>query len=169
MNAGKCWSLVAGVAIMATVLAAAVPAYAADKKKSSKDACPEVNVDSLCTAENTCGSGAAECSVDVKRAANGVSVTANAAKPKSNALFCVKPGTTVTWNSTSKNTGFVLDFGSASPFESEDAIIGGAKKPVSLVAKKPGCYKYSAGACLSGAIYGMCGSGNQLMVVTAGN
>jgi hypothetical protein len=34
------------------------------------------------------------------------------------------------------------------------------------VARKPGCYKYSAGACMSGAIYGMCGEANVQLIVT---
>ncbi len=71
----------------------------------------------------------------------------------------MKTGTTIVWSSTQKNTGFVVDFGSSSPFTPDDAIVGGAKHPVSVTAMKAGCYKYSAGACISGEIQGMCGSG----------
>ncbi len=39
--------------------------------------------------------------------------TASISAPKSNALFCVKAGTTVTWKSTSKNIGFVVDPGTS--------------------------------------------------------
>jgi len=88
---------------------------------------------------------------------------------KGNAPFCIKVGTTVTWQSSSKNAGFVLDFGPSSPFETPSTpgtIIGGADRPVSVVAKKPGCYKYSVGACVSGSIYGMCGSSTAEIVVT---
>jgi hypothetical protein len=34
------------------------------------------------------------------------------------------------------------------------------------MANKKGCYKYSVGACISGAIYGMCGSAETELVVT---
>jgi hypothetical protein len=37
------------------------------------------------------------------------------------------------------------------------------------VAKKPGCFKYSAGACQSGAIYGMCGTADAELIVSNGN
>jgi plastocyanin len=77
----------------------------------------------------------------------------------------VTVGTTVTWKSTSKNIGFVVDMGTTSPFEPGGAIIGGAEKPVSVVAKTPGCYKYDAGACMSGAIYGMCKDTNAELVI----
>jgi hypothetical protein len=57
-----------------------------------------------------------------------------------------------------RNDKYVVDFGSPFSFDSEDAIVGGAKRPVSVTAKKAGCHKYSAGACISWAIQGMCGS-----------
>jgi hypothetical protein len=60
------------------------------------------------------------------------------------------------WKSTGKNIGFVVDFGTPSPLRPAGAIIGGSDRPVSVVANTPGCYKYSLGACMSGAIYGMC-------------
>jgi hypothetical protein len=47
--------------------------------------------------------------------------------------------------------------------------IGGSDRPVSVVAKTGGCYKYSAGACMSGAIYGMCKETNAKLVVIGGN
>ena len=90
-------------------------------------------------------------------------------KAKSNALFCVKTGTTVTWKSTGKNIGFVVDVGTTSPFEPAGAIIGGTDRSVSVVAKTPGCYKYSAGACVSGAIYGMCKETSAEFVVIGAN
>jgi len=106
--------------------------------------------------------------VDVKRrGSNSASATPNIPNAKENMSFCVKVGTTVTWQSSSKNTGFVLDFGTSSPFDPPDgAIMGGADRPISVVAKRPGCYKYSVGACTSGTIYGMCGSSNAELVVT---
>jgi hypothetical protein len=43
--------------------------------------------------------------------------------------------------------------------------MGGSDRAVSVVAKTPGCFKYSAGACMSGAIYGMCGQANPKLIV----
>jgi hypothetical protein len=137
----------------------------ADKKGTDKYACSESNPASLCNAENTCGSGSDTCTIDVKRTSNAASATPSIAKPKSNALFCVKRGTPVVWKSTQKNTGFVIDFGPSSPFEPQDTIIGGSNRDVSVAAKEPGCYRYSVGACVSGATYGMCGSSNAEAVV----
>jgi plastocyanin len=126
--------------------------------QNDKYACAEPNPQSICNAGNTCGSASSPCTVDVKRADYGASATPAIPGAKGNTTFCVKTGTTIIWESTQKNTGFVVDFGSASPFGSDDAIIGGAQKPVSVTAVKAGCYKYSAGACISGEIQGMCGS-----------
>jgi hypothetical protein len=126
--------------------------------QNDKYACAEPNPQSICNAGNTCGSASRPCKVDVKRDDYGASATPAIPGAKGNSTFCVKTGTTIIWESTQKNTGFVVDFGSASPFGSDDAIIGGAQKPVSVTAGKAGCYKYSAGACISGEIQGMCGS-----------
>jgi plastocyanin len=143
--------------------------YATAQSKSSRYACSEPSPAQLCNASNTCGSGSTPCTVDVKRTANAASSTASIPNAKSNALFCVKTGTTVTWNSTGKNIGFVVDVGPSSPFEPPGAIIGGSDRSVSVVAKKVGCYKYSAGACMSGAIYGMCGTANAELITFGGN
>jgi plastocyanin len=105
----------------------------------------------------------------VKRTANAASATADIQNAKANALFCVKAGTTVQWKSTGKNIGFVVDMGSASPFDPAGAIIGGSDRSVTVVAKKTGCYRYSAGACMSGAIYGMCGTGYAKLIVVGSN
>ena len=105
--------------------------------------------------------------MDVKRDSDGASSTPDIAGAKGNSTFCVKTGTTIVWESTQKNTGFVVDFGTSSPFGTQDAIIGGAKRPVSVTAMKTGCYKYSAGACISGAIQGMCGSGTAEAIILA--
>jgi len=56
--------------------------------------------------------------------------------------------------------------GPTSPFDPPDDIVGGSNKAVTVVAKTPGCYKFSAGACLSGAIYGMCGNSNAELIIT---
>ena len=140
---------------------------AAANAQNDKYACSESNPQSLCNADNTCGSGSAPCTVDVKRDNYGASATAGIPKAKGNGTFCVKKGTTIVWKTTQKNTGFVVDFGTSSPFGTQDAIIGGAKRPVSVTAMKTGCYKYSAGACISGAIQGMCGSGTAEAIILA--
>jgi plastocyanin len=126
--------------------------------------CSEPQPEKICTAENVCGSSSAPCTVNIKRSGSDASATPNIPNAKANRPFCVKAGTTVTWESSSKNTGFVVDFGPDSPF-SQDAIMGGSDRPVSAVAKKKGCYKYSAGACVSGSVYGMCGSVETELII----
>jgi hypothetical protein len=86
---------------------------------------------------------------------------------KANTPFCVKVGTTVTWQTSAKNTGFIIDFGPSSPFDIPGAIIGGSDRPISVVAKRSGCYKFSLGACIAGSNYGMCGSTDSEIVVTS--
>jgi plastocyanin len=140
------------------------------QSKNSKYVCSEPNPAQLCSAANTCGSASSACMVDVKRTAGSASSTASTQDAKSNAPFCVKAGTTVTWESTGKNVGFVVDVGPASPFDPSGAIIGGTDRAISVVAKKAGCYKYSAGACMSGGVYGMCKEVNsELIVIPADN
>lgn len=139
-----------------------------EKKKPKNDVCAAGNAQSICSAANTCGSASSPCQVDIRRDA-GDSSSATPAIPdgKANAHFCVKAGTTITFASKSKNTGFVLDFGNSSPFATGGVILGGADRPVSVVAKKPGCYTYSIGACTAGTIYGMCGEDAAQFVVSA--
>jgi hypothetical protein len=79
----------------------------------------------------------------------------------------VRAGTTITWQSGSKNSGFIVDFGENTPFESQATITGGSKRPVSLVAKKPGCFRFSINACREAAVKGMCTSGSGELVVIA--
>lgn len=140
----------------------------ARNKGSSKYVCTETNPESICSASNRCGSDSNRCVVDLKRR-GGTSATVTPGTPnsKSNAPFCVKVGTTVRWQSSAKNTGFIVDFGPSSPFDGSGAIIGGSDRSISVVAKRPGCYKFSLGACIAGTIYGMCGSTNSEMVVTS--
>ena len=142
----------------------------AQQGKNNRYICSETNPGSVCNATTTCGSASLPCVVDIKRrGGTSASSTPDIPNAKGNAPFCVKVGTTVTWQTSFKNTGFVLDFGPSSPFETLNTpgtIIGGADRPVSVVAKKPGCYKYSVGACVSGSIYGMCGSSSAEIVVT---
>jgi hypothetical protein len=138
----------------------------AQSGKKGKYVCAEANPESLCNAANTCGSASTPCTVNVKRTANGVSATADTPQKKSNAFFCVQPGTQITFKTASKNTGFLVDFGPNSPFDDPDAISGGSKREAQVKAVKSGCYRYSFGACVSGAISGMCRSGVAEAVVT---
>jgi plastocyanin len=140
--------------------------YAMAQSKSSGYACLKDASAQTCSAENTCGSASSPCVVDVKRTSNAASSTPNIPKAKGNSLFCIKPGTTVQWMSSGKEIGFVVDFGPSSPFDPPGAILGGSDRSVTVMAKRPGCYRYSAGACRSGAIYGMCGQTNVQLIVT---
>jgi len=143
----------------------ALLAMQAAAQKQSKYACSEPKPETLCTAANTCGSASNPCTVNVNKEGGGASATASISEPKKNALFCVKAGTKVVWMSSNKNTGFVIDFGPDSPFEPNDPIIGGGKNQITVEAKRPGCFKYSVGACFSGATYGMCGNGQTEAIV----
>lgn len=134
-------------------------------QKKNKYACAEENPQSLCTAANTCGSASAPCVININKEGNSASATAETQDKKKNGLFCTKVGTTVNFISSNKNTGFVLDFGPKSPFDPDDPIIGGGKNQVTVKAKNAGCYKYSIGACYSGATYGMCGNSNAEAIV----
>jgi hypothetical protein len=138
-------------------------------KSSSKYACAEANPSSLCNASNRCGSESEPCVVDIRRKSSSATVKPNIPNAKSNAPFCVKVGTTVTWQTSAGNTGFLVDFGSSSPFDTPGAIIGGSDRSISVVAKRAGCYKFSMGACIAGTIRGMCGSSDSELVVTNGD
>jgi hypothetical protein len=152
------------VSAMLLLLSPSVVAQEA-QRGSDKYLCSEPHPENMCTADNTCGSNSAACVVDIERSSSNASATPNMPNAKANMPFCVMVGTEVTWQSRAKNTGFVVDFGPGSPFGS-DAIIGGSDRPVPAVAKKKGCYKYSAGACVSGSIYGMCASVETELIIT---
>jgi plastocyanin len=138
------------------------------QKKMKDDVCSATNPASICAPENTCGSTSSPCTVEIRRS-QGTSATAKPSIPdaKSNKPFCIKVGTTVTFMSGSKNTGFVVDFGKANPFDHEGSIIGGADRPITVTAKHPGCYTYSLGACTPGTVYGMCGNADAQLVISA--
>jgi hypothetical protein len=139
-----------------------------EKKKVKNDVCSSATAGSICSAATTCGSATSVCEVDIKReGGDSASATPNLPNVKTNMPFCVKAGTTIEFKSTSKNTGFVLDFGNSSPFETGAAVVGGADRPISVVANKPGCYTYSIGACTAGTIYGMCGDDVAQFIVSA--
>jgi plastocyanin len=137
----------------------------AHAQKKNSYACKEADPTALCTAANTCGSSSEPCSVDVKRTTNAASATPSLPGAKGNSTFCVKAGTSVTWKSDTKHQGFLVDMGPTTPFDPPDDIVGGSQKSVTVTAKAPGCYRFSAGACLSGAIYGMCGNGNAELII----
>jgi plastocyanin len=162
MKIDRCFAIRCSLLLSLFVLAN----YCAAQSKSSKYACMEPNPAQQCTAANTCGSASTPCTVDVKRTSDSASSTPSIPNAKGNSLFCVKVGTKVTWNSTEKDNGFVVDVGPSSPFEPSGAIIGGSDRSVSVVAKRTGCFKYSAGACRSGATYGMCDTANAELIVT---
>jgi hypothetical protein len=140
-----------------------------EKRKPKNDVCSGTNSQNICSSDRTCGSTTSPCRVDIRRSETGgsASATPDFAGGKSNEAFCVKVGTTIIFDSKSKDTGFVLDFGNSSPFDGRPAIMGGADRPVSVVAKKPGCYTYSIGACTAGTIYGRCGEDTAQFVVSA--
>ena len=131
----------------------------------SKYICDEPKPEDMCNADNTCGSGSAACTIDVRRSSYGASVKPGIPKAKSNQFFCVKAGTKVVWMSSSKNTGFSISFGTDSPFDPDDPILGGGAKPVTVKAQNPGCYKYDAGAFTSGTVYGMSGGSKPELVI----
>jgi hypothetical protein len=137
----------------------------ANAQKKNPYACKEPDPAAMCTAANTCGSTSQPCSVDVKRTSNAASATPSIPGAKGNSNFCVKAGTVVIWHSDTKHQGFIVDFGQTSPFDPPNDIVGGSDKAVTVTAKTPGCYRFSAGACLSGAIYGMCGDGAAELII----
>jgi hypothetical protein len=90
--------------VLLTLLLAVV--YLAAKELPSdndKYICSETNPGSMCNASKS-----AACIADIKRTSDSASVTPSISGAKANAPFCVKVGTTVTWQSSSKNTGFGL-------------------------------------------------------------
>jgi hypothetical protein len=162
MKIDRCFAIRCGL-----LLSLFVAAYdGAAQSNSSKYACSEPHPAQKCTAANTCGSASTPCMVDVKRTSASASSTPSIPNAKGNSLFCLKVGTKITWNSTEKDNGFVVDVGPSSPFEPSGAIIGGSDRSVSVVAKRTGCFKYSAGACRAGATYGMCDTANAELIVT---
>src|SRR5271169_4951257 len=125
------------------VLLAAFAAAEDKKKEAEQSACSNPSPASLCAAGNTCGSASTPCSVDVKRTSYSSSATPSIPGAKGNSLFCVKTGTTVTWMSSAKSTGFLIDFGASSLFDPPGTVMGGSAKAVSVLARTPGCVKYN--------------------------
>ena len=119
----------------------------------------------MCNAANTCGSASSPCTIDVTRSGSSANVKPGIPDAKNNQLFCIKAGTTVVWMSSNKNNGFMVSFGTESPFDPDSPIVGGAKKPVTTKASTSGCYKYDVGAFRSGTVYGMSGSSTPELVI----
>jgi hypothetical protein len=138
---------------------------ASQAQKKSKYICDQEQPESMCNESNTCGSSSSPCRVDVTRSANFANVQPGIPNAKNNKLFCIKAGTEVIWMSSNKNNGFMVSFGTDSPFEPDGSIIGGGKKPVRTTASTPGCYKYDAGAFRSGTVFGMSGGSKPELVI----
>jgi hypothetical protein len=138
----------------------------AQAQKKSKYVCDEAQPESMCNAANTCGSTSSACTIDIRRGAYSANVKPGVPNAKDNQFFCIKAGTTVVWKSSNKNNGFMVSFGTDSPFDPDDPIMGGGKKQVRNMASTPGCYKYDAGAFRSGTVYGMSsGSKSELVIL----
>ena len=137
----------------------------AQAQKKSKYTCDEAQPETMCNAANTCGSTSAQCTIDITRGSYSANVKPGVPDAKNNQLFCIKAGTTVVWTSSNKNNGFMISFGSDSPFDPDGPIMGGGKKPVTTKASSPGCYKYDAGAFTSGTVYGMSSGSKQELVI----
>ena len=147
--------IVSGVVLLACGLAQA----------KSKYACDEPDPASLCNAANTCGSASNPCTININKSGSSSTVRPSVPNAKDNQLFCVKQGTTVIWMTSNKNTGFMVSFGTDSPFDPDDPIIGGANKQITVKANTPGCYKYDAGGFYPGATYGMSGGSKPELVI----
>jgi hypothetical protein len=133
--------------------------------QKGKYVCDEAQPESMCNAANTCGSDSSPCTIDITRSGNSAKVKPGISNATSNQFFCVKAGTEVVWMSSNKNNGFMVSFGTDSPFDPDDPIMGGGKKRVRTKASTPGCYKYDAGAFRSGTIYGMSGGSKPELVI----
>ena len=138
------------------------------KKKVKNDVCSASNPASICSEANTCGSASSPCTIDIRRSGSAYA-TARPSIPdaKTNKAFCIKVGTTVTFSTSSKRVGFIIDFGKDNPFDHEGSISGGADRPITVTAKHPGCYTYSVGACTGGTVHGMCGNANTQLIISA--
>jgi len=137
----------------------------AQAQRKSKYVCDEEQPESMCTAANTCGSPSSVCTIDITRGADSANVKPGTPNAKNNQLFCIKAGTTVVWMTSNKNNGFMVSFGTDSPFDPDEPIRGGGKKQVTTKAVTPGCYKYDAGAFRSGTVYGMSGGSKPELVI----
>jgi hypothetical protein len=143
----------------------------ANDKKAKPTYCSNPHPEQLCSAANTCGLNGSPCILEVKRIGGGTeaSVTPNIPDFPKDAVICIHTGASVTWKGAGKNTGIMVDFADSSPFDPSGTIMGGSDRPITVVAKKAGCYKYSLGACTPGTVYGMCGNSDLELIVTSGS
>jgi hypothetical protein len=157
--------------LIGLVLLAVVGHSGTKDKKNKTSFCSNPHPEQLCSAANICGANGSPCVLEVKRLGGGseASVTPNVANFPRDAAVCIKTGSNVTWQGAGKNTGIMVDFGESSPFDPSGTIMGGSDRPITVVAKKTGCYKYTVGACTPGSIYGMCGNSDLELVVTSGS
>ena len=172
MKRNPCLAIGSSLVVIAIGLSLMDGNIAANDKKSKPSVCANPHPEQLCTAVNTCGSSSSPCVLEIKRTGGGydASVTPNIPNfPKEPAAICIAPGTSVTWKGEGKNTGIMIDFASSSPFDPPGTIMGGSDRPVTVVTKKPGCYKYTVGACNPGSVYGMCGNSDFDLIVTSGS
>jgi plastocyanin len=137
----------------------------AQAQKKSKYVCDEPQPESMCNTANTCGSASSPCTIDITRSSDSANVKPGIPNAKKNQFFCIPAGTTVVWMSSNKNNGFTVSFGTDSPFDPDNPIMGGGKKQVRTKASTPGCYKYDVGAFRSGTIYGMSGGSKPELVI----
>ena len=144
------------------VLLSGEPAQA---QKKSKYVCDQEKPEAMCTAANTCGSASSPCWINIGRSSSSANVKPGIQDAKNNQFFCVKAGTQVIWRSENESHGFMVSFGTDSPFDPDDPIMGGGKKPVTTKASTPGCYKYDVGAFRSGTVYGMSSGSKPELVI----
>ncbi len=163
-------AVVWGFAMLLLLVVVTGHTVAKDKKKKTSY-CSNPRSEQLCTAANTCGANGAPCVLEVKRVDGGseASVTPNIANFPKEGAVCIKTGANVTWQGAGKNTGVMVDFGDSSPFDPSGTIMGGSDRPVTVVTKRAGCYKYTVGACTPGSTYGMCGNSDLELIVTSGS
>src|SRR5580765_926102 len=152
-------------AVLLLSFAVLLSTLTAQAQKKSKYVCDEEQPESMCNPANTCGSPSSVCTIDITRGSYSANVKPGVPNAKNNQLFCIKAGTTVVWMSSNKNNGFMVSFGTDSPFDPDDPIRGGGKKQVTTKAVTPGCYKYDAGAFRSGTVYGMSGGSKPELVI----
>src|SRR5258708_1962047 len=161
-------AIVCGLIFLALLMASVH--VGAGEKKTKKTFCSNPYPEQLCSAKNTCGSAGSPCVLEVKRTGGGTdaSVTPNIPDFGKDTAICINAGTSVTWQGAGKNTGVMVDFGATSPFDPPGTIMGGSDRPVTVVAKRAGCFRYTVGACTPGTIYAMCGNSDLGLIITRG-
>jgi hypothetical protein len=55
--------------------------------------------------------------LDITKAGSSSNVIPGIPNAKNNQFFCIKKGTTTVWMTSNKNTGFMVSFGTDSPFD----------------------------------------------------